>query len=184
MYRKLYKYIISKKIPILMMQYKSMIYIFLGFLCSHNDECAIAISLQAHFAESVFILFSCLSIFKVFYAAICATATCKLTQCLSCSHLSTGGLSVYISTTSTTSQVISWILTEGVVVTSYNISYINTDTQCFNDSDVITDIGANETMYTVTGLQEDTEYSISVTAMLSDGGTGEDNLTASTMATG
>ena len=138
-----------------MMQYKSMMYIFLGFLCSHNDECA--------------------------------TATCKLTllnQSLSCSPVSTDGLSAYVSTTSTTSLAISWILTEGVTATSYTISYINTDTQCFTDSDVITGIGANDTMYTVTGLQEDTEYSISVTAILSDGGTGEDNLTASTMATG
>ena len=137
------------------MQCKSIIYIFLRFLCSHNDECA--------------------------------TATCKLTllnQSLSCSHLSTGALSVYVSATSTTSLVISWTLTEGVTATSYNISYTNTDTQCFTDSDNFTDIGANETMYTVTGLQEGTEYSISVTAILSDGESGEDSLTASTMATG
>ena len=71
-----------------------------------------------------------------------------------------------------------------MTATSYNISYTNTDTQCFTDSDVITGIGANDTMYTVTSLQEDTEYSISVTVMLSDGEIGEDNLTASTMATG
>ena len=132
-----------------------MNYLFFGFLCSHNDECA--------------------------------TATCQLTllnQSLSCSHLSTGALSAYVSTTSTTSLVISWILAKGVTATSYSISYTNTDTQCFTDSDVITDIGANETMYTVTGLQEGTEYSITVTVMLSDGETREDNLTASTMATG
>ena len=36
----------------------------------------------------------------------------------------------------------------------------------------------------MTGLQEGTEYSITVTAMLSDGGSGGDSLTASTMATG
>ena len=107
-----------------------------------------------------------------------------LNQYLSSSHLSIGALSVYVSTTSTTSLVISWILAKGVTATSYNISYTNTDTQCFTDSDNFTDIGTNDTTYTVTGLQEDTEYSISVTAMLSDGETGEDNLTASTMATG
>ena len=106
------------------------------------------------------------------------------TQCLSCPHLSKGALSVYVSTTSTTSLAISWILAEGLTASSYNISYTNTDTQCFTDSDNFTDIGANDTMYTVTGLQEGTEYSISVTAMLSDGETGEDNLTASTMVTG
>ena len=104
-------------------------------------------------------------------------------ESLSCS-LSIGALSVYVSATSTTSLVISWTLAEGLTATSYTISYINTDTQCFTDSDNFTDIGANETMYTVTGLQVGTEYSITVTAMLSDGETGGDSLTASTMATG
>ena len=107
-----------------------------------------------------------------------------LNQYLSSSHLSIGALSAYVSATSTTSLVISWTLAEGLTATSYNIFYTNTDTQCFTDSDNFTDIGANKTMYTVTGLQEGTEYSITVTAMLSDGGTGEDRLTASTMATG
>ena len=39
-------------------------------------------------------------------------------------------------------------------------------------------------MYTLTELQEATEYSITVTAILSDGETEEDNLTATTMAAG
>ena len=71
-----------------------------------------------------------------------------------------------------------------MTVTSFTISYSNTDTQCFPGSNVITDIAASETMYTVTGLQEGAEYSITVTAMLSDGGSGGDSLTASTMAAG
>ena len=71
-----------------------------------------------------------------------------------------------------------------MTATSFTISYSNTDTQCFPDSNDITDIAGSETMYNVTDLQEGTEYSITVTAMLSDGGTGEDSLTASTMATG
>ena len=73
-----------------------------------------------------------------------------------------------------------------MTVTSYNISYSTTNTQCFTNSNVITDIAGSETMYTVTGhgLQEGTEYSITVTAMLSDGETEENSLTASTMATG
>ena len=39
-------------------------------------------------------------------------------------------------------------------------------------------------MYIVTDLQEGTEYSITVTAMLSAGGSGGDSLTAFTMAAG
>ena len=95
--------------------------------------------------------------------------------------LSTGVLSVALDSTSTTSVTISLVLTEGVTATSFTISYSNTDTECF---DVLLSDTTSETMYTVTGLQEDTEYSITVTAMLSDGGTGEDSLTASTMAAG
>ena len=97
---------------------------------------------------------------------------------------SSGTLAVSLNATSTTSLTVSWTLATDVTATNFTISYSNTDTQCFNDSNDITGIGASETMYNVTGLQEGTEYSITVTAMLSDGGSGEDSLTASTMATG
>ena len=97
---------------------------------------------------------------------------------------SSGTLAVSLNATSTTSLTVSWTLGEGVTATNFTISYSNTDTQCFTVSNDITGIGASETMYTVTGLQEGTEYSITVTAMLSDGGSGEDSLIASTMATG
>ena len=87
---------------------------------------------------------------------------------------------------STTSQSlsISWTLADGVTVTSYTISYSHTNTECFTDSDVITGIGGSETMYSLTGLQEGTEYFITVTAILSDWENGKDNLTATTMASG
>ena len=71
-----------------------------------------------------------------------------------------------------------------MTATSYTVSYSNTDTQCFTDSDDITDIAASETVYAVHGLQVGTEYSITVTAILSDGGTGENSFIATTMATG
>ena len=67
------------------------------------------------------------------------------------------------------------------MVNSYSISYFNTNTECFTDSDDITGIAASMTMYELDGLEEGTEYSITVTATLSDGETAEDNLTNTTM---
>ena len=94
-------------------------------------------------------------------------------------------LSVSINSTSTTSLTISWTLDDSVTATSYTISYSNTNTDCFTGSyDDITGIAASETMYTLTGLEEGTEYSITVTAILSDGETTEDSITAITMTTG
>ena len=86
-----------------------------------------------------------------------------------------------VDSTSTTSLTISWTLDDSVTATSYTISYSNTNTQCFTTSNVIT---PGEKMYTLTELQEATEYSITVTAILSDGETEEDSLTATTMAAG
>ena len=89
-----------------------------------------------------------------------------------------------VDSVNTISLTISWTLDDSVTVTSYTISYSNTNTDCFNDSDNITDITASDTMYNLTDLEEGTEYSITVTALLSDGGTAVDNLTAITTATG
>ena len=71
------------------------------------------------------------------------------------------------------SLIISWTVDAGVIVDSYTISYINTDTDCFTDSGTCDDIDGDETMYGLTGLEEGTEYSITVTALLADGDTGE-----------
>ena len=89
-----------------------------------------------------------------------------------------------VTSTSTTSLAISWMLDDNVTASNYSISYSNTNTDCFINSDDITGITASETMYTLTDLEEGTEYSITVTALLSDGGTAEDSLTATTTATG
>ena len=92
-------------------------------------------------------------------------------------------LSVSVDSSSTTSLTISWTLADGLTaITDYTISYSNTDTECFTTS--YDDITTSQTMTTLDGLEEGTDYSITVTVSLSDGGTGEDSLTATTMTAG
>ena len=93
-------------------------------------------------------------------------------------------LSLSVSSTSGNTVPLSLILANGVTATQYIISYSNTD--CPNDIyDDITGISNNETMYTLIDLEEGTEYSITVTAILSDdGGTASDTVTATTMSVG
>ena len=81
-------------------------------------------------------------------------------------------------------MIISWSLDdEGVTATSYTISYENTDTDCFTMT--YEDIATSEMTDELTGLEEGTEYSITVTATLTGGGgTISDTQTATTMSTG
>ena len=69
-----------------------------------------------------------------------------------------------------------------MTATSYSISYSATDTDCFTDTGSNT-IAGSETAYTLPGLEEGTEYSITVTATLTGGGSEEETITANTMAT-
>ena len=86
---------------------------------------------------------------------------------------------------STNSLNISWALVEGVTATSFTISYSNTNTHCFIDSSTICDIACSDVMYTLAGLEEGTEYSITITATLTGGGgTEQYNIPATTMAAG
>ena len=76
------------------------------------------------------------------------------------------------------------MLADGTTVTGYSISYSNRDTQCFTDSDTVSGIAAGETSHTLINLEEGTEYTITVTALLTGGGTDEDSATATTLAAG
>ena len=89
-------------------------------------------------------------------------------------------------TKQSTSLVVKWeFLSTSKTVSTYSISYSNTNNiQCFTDSNDISDISGSETMYNLTGLQEATEYSITVTAILSDGETTVDSLTVTTLPDG
>ena len=94
------------------------------------------------------------------------------------------GLSVSVISSTTTSLTISWALVEGVTATSYSISYSATDTDCIPGSITIPPITGSETMYILPGLEEGTEYSITVTATLTGGGSQQDVAVATTMAAG
>ena len=92
-------------------------------------------------------------------------------------------LSVSVISSSATSLTISWSLADGLTATDYTISYSNTD--CPLDiHDSIANSGPSQTIYNLTGLEEGSEYSITVTVTLSNGGTGKNSLTATTMTVG
>ena len=71
---------------------------------------------------------------------------------------------VFQTIPSETSLSISWEVDPGVTPISYSISYHNTNTQCFSDSHIISDIEADLTKYNLTGLEEGSEYSVSINA--------------------
>ena len=65
---------------------------------------------------------------------------------------------------SATSLNITWELVYVLTAITYTIYYNNIYTDCFNDSGVIHDIDGSETGYTLTGLEEGSNYSIIVKA--------------------
>ena len=83
------------------------------------------------------------------------------------------GLSVSVISSTTTSLTISLTLVEGVTAASYSISYSATDTDCIPGSYTIPPIAGSETMYRLDDLEEGTEYSITVTATITEGGSQE-----------
>ena len=95
------------------------------------------------------------------------------------------GLTATGNSSSTDSLTVTWDLEDSLTVTAFTISYSNPNTDCFTDSSTISDIAGSETMYTLTGLEEGTEYSITVTATLTGGGgTEQDTIIATTMTAG
>ena len=78
-----------------------------------------------------------------------------------------------------------WTLERGLTATAYNVSYlINNDTDCFNDSSAAFNAAVSQTMYTVTGLEEGTQYSVTITAILTGGETVNDSDITSTQTAG
>ena len=84
-----------------------------------------------------------------------------------------------VEITSVTTQTISLKLAGGGQI--YTISYSNT-TCTYKDISNIANI--TEEMYTLSGLEESTKYSITVNVGLSEGGTEESNFTVTTKTAG
>ena len=110
----------------------------------------------------------------------------QLILCQILLHFSLVGLTATGDSSSTDSLTVSWDLEDSLTAAALTISYFNTNTDCFTDFSTIPNIdGGSETMYTLTGLEEGTEYSITVTAILTGGGgTEQDTITATTMTAG
>ena len=70
---------------------------------------------------------------------------------------------------------------EGVVPSAYTISYINTDnTECFTSSDTLTGIDTSAVSYNIQGLEEGTQYVITVTLSRGNDASDEDTAVYST----
>ena len=97
-----------------------------------------------------------------------------------------GLLHVMVTARESTSLSIMWqLLSTTSTVTTYTISYSNiNNTECYNDSNTINDISNSMTMLILDNLEEATEYSIIVTAILSNSQSQQDNTSATTLPTG
>ena len=91
-------------------------------------------------------------------------------------------LSVNAVNQSLTKIWISWTMEREVNVTHYTITYSSIH-PCFDDSVKIVDI-VKETMYTLTGLEDGTEYLINVTASVRGWKVGSYTTTTITITSG
>ena len=81
---------------------------------------------------------------------------------------------VDISATAT-SISLQWSVIAGVQPSGYTISYSNTDnTDCFTISDTVSITDGSDMDYVIEGLEEGTEYTITVTLLRDDGPSDED----------
>ena len=91
-------------------------------------------------------------------------------------------VSVFLESSSSISLSIRWLLAENLTATSYSITYTYTNSNCFTT--LYDSIVTIETNAFLSGLEEGTQYSITITTALSSGETGKDGLMATTMPIG
>ena len=102
---------------------------------------------------------------------------------LSCFHLGVLHATVIDTMRQPNSLVIMWELLSTSTLFTFTISYVNINTQCFNDSNTVPSITAM--IYTLRNLQEATEYSINVSVILIPSGEKEtEQLKTATLAAG
>ena len=81
-----------------------------------------------------------------------------------------------------TSIYIQWTVINAITATGYIISYSNTDNkECFTDSNTVTDIDGSDNGYNIGGLEEGTQYSITVAI---EGRADEDSVVQATQDAG
>ena len=99
-------------------------------------------------------------------------------------HVGPGQLDVSVTTIITTSITLSWSIPIGSVVTSYEVMWQrDTTVQCPDVNQGSATISGSSTRYTITGLEEDSSYDITVTAN-NNVGSSEDTVTAMTEEAG
>ena len=76
---------------------------------------------------------------------------------------------MFVAGLSTTSILLQFSVIEGVEPSGYTIIYSNTNTQCFSDSGTLPITDASAEDYNIVGLQEGTEYTITVILARTDG---------------
>ena len=89
---------------------------------------------------------------------------------------SAGALSVVNISATATSISLQWTVIDGVQPSGYTISYSNTDnTDCFTISDTMSITDGSDMDYVIEGLQEGTEYTVTVTLLRDDDGPSDED---------
>ena len=93
----------------------------------------------------------------------------------------TDEITITVNAVDVSSIIFSWTRVDGINPTTYTISYSNTNnTQCFNSSFILLQISGSATGHTIDGLEEATEYIITVT-MFYDERSSSDRVAATTL---
>ena len=99
-----------------------------------------------------------------------------MTSILSCktvtlSGSSAGAISVEDISATATSISLQWSVIDDVQPSGYTVSYSNTDnTDCFTISNTVSITDASDMDYVIEGLEEGTEYTVTVTLLQDDDG--------------